>query len=71
MGRLAAGRHPRLILDAYKEDEREKIAQVLGKTYEEAMQEQLLPYTIVSTFEQTPKAASLVCANDENEVVGS
>jgi hypothetical protein len=53
----------RLILDAYGENQ-EKIAQALGVTYEEAIQQQLLPYTIVSAFENH-KFAWLVC--DKNE----
>jgi hypothetical protein len=57
-----------LILDAYEEEKREQIAQALGVTYLEALQQQLLPYTIVSTLERNPKMASLVCGNDENEV---
>ena len=54
-----------LILEAY--GEQQKIAQALGVTYEEAMQQQLLPYTIVSVFEHK-KFASLVYGNDQNEV---
>ncbi len=49
-----------LILEAYG-DEREKIAQPLGVTYEEVVQQQLLPYTIVSMFEEDKKFLSLVC----------
>ena len=58
----------RLILDAYDEDRREQIAQALGVTFEEAMQQQLLPYTIVSTLEREPKMAYLVCGRDEGKV---
>lgn len=36
-----------LILDAYQQPEREQIAQALGVTYEEAMEQQLLPYAVV------------------------
>lgn len=57
----------RLILDAYG-DEQEKIAQALGVTYEEAMQQRLLPYIIVSTLEREHKFARLVCNRDEIEV---
>jgi hypothetical protein len=57
----------RLILDAYGEKQ-EQIAQALGVTYEEAMQQQLLPYTIVSTFEKDHKLARLACNEDEGEV---
>ena len=56
-----------LILDAYG-DKQQKIAQALGVTYEEAMQQQLLPYTIVSAFEQNQEFASLACYKDPNEV---
>ena len=42
----------RLILDAYEDDRRDQIAQASGVTYHEAIQQQLLPYTIVSQFEQ-------------------
>jgi hypothetical protein len=56
-----------LILEAYG-DQQEKIAQASGATYEEAIQQQLLPYTIVSTFEKEPKFALLACGKDENEV---
>jgi hypothetical protein len=40
-----------LILDAYAEDKRQRIAQALGVTYDEAVLEQLLPYVVVSQFE--------------------
>ena len=49
-----------LILEAYG-DKREKIAQPLGVIYEEVVQQQLLPYTIVSMFEEDKKFLSLVC----------
>lgn len=57
----------RLILDAYG-DEQEKIAQALGVTYEEAMQQRLLPHIIVSALEENDKFALLACNGDENEV---
>jgi hypothetical protein len=56
-----------LILDAYG-DQKEKIAQASGVTYDEAIQQQLLPYSIVSTFEKEPKFASLACGNNEDEI---
>ena len=37
-------------------------------TYHEAIQQQFLPYTIVSQFEQTPKFAWLACYKDEKKV---
>ena len=57
----------RLILDAYGDDQ-EKIAQALGVTYEEAIEQQLLPYTIVSAFETNHKFAWLACNRNEGEV---
>jgi hypothetical protein len=57
----------RLILDVYGEKQKE-IAQALGVTYEEAIQQQLLPYTIVSSFETNDKLAWLACGKDEGEV---
>ncbi len=56
-----------LILDAYG-DKNNVISQALGVTYEEAMQQQLLPYVVVSAFEQNPRIASLVCDRDEQPV---
>ena len=59
----------RLILDAYDEHRREQIAQVTGVTYDEAIQQQFLPYTIVSIFERYPrKFALLLKDKDENKV---
>jgi len=57
----------RLILDVYGDDQK-KIAQALGVTYEEAIQQQLLPYTIVSAFEKNHKFAWLACNKNEGEV---
>ncbi len=51
-----------IILDAY-EDKGDKLAQAVGVTYEEAMEQQLLPYAIVSRFEVNPKFLSLVFPN--------
>ena len=48
-----------IILEAY-EDKRDKLAQAVGATYDEAMQQQLLPYSVVSRFELSPKFRSLV-----------
>ncbi len=42
-----------VILDAYGE-RRDHVVRALGVTYEEAMQQQLLPYAIVSTVEENP-----------------
>ena len=53
-----------VILDAY-EDQRDKLAQAVGVTYEEAMQQQLLPYSIVSRFEGNPRFLRLVYPNGE------
>ncbi len=47
-----------VILEAY-EDQREKLAQAVGVTYEEAMQQQLLPYSIESVLDR-PKLLSLM-----------
>ena len=58
-----------LILEAYDEDKRKQIAQVMGVTYNEAIQQQLLPYTIVSPPDWNDKTAWLVCNKDENEVL--
>ena len=54
-----------LILDAYA-DQRRTIAQALGVTYEEAVQEQLLPYAVVSQFEHE-KMRLLACGRDEGK----
>jgi hypothetical protein len=56
-----------LILDAYG-DRRQRIAQALGVTPEEAVQEQFLPYAVVSAFEQNPKFASLACGGNQSEI---
>jgi hypothetical protein len=58
----------RLILDAYGEKQQQQIAQALGVTFEEAMQQQLLPYVVVSTLEREPTFALLLCSKDENKV---
>jgi hypothetical protein len=47
-----------VILDAYG-DLREKLVQAVGVTYEEAMQQQLLPYSIVSALDR-PKLLGLM-----------
>ena len=39
-----------IILEAYTEKD-DKLAQAVGVTYEEAMEQQLLPYAVVSRFE--------------------
>lgn len=49
-----------LILEAYG-DKREKIAQPLGVTYEEAIQQQLLPYKVASRFEVDKSFLYWVC----------
>jgi hypothetical protein len=54
----------RLILDAY-DDKQKEIAQALGVTYEEAIQQQLLPYTIVSNIEKTGQSTNIYPAKDE------
>lgn len=54
-----------IILEAYA-DKEDELAQAVGVTYEEAMQQQLLPYAIKSRFEVSPKFLSLVCP-DPNE----
>lgn len=54
-----------LILDAYG-DKQQQIAQALGVTYEEAVQEQLLPYAVVSQFEHE-KMRLLACGRDEGK----
>jgi hypothetical protein len=51
-----------IILDACK-DNPQRIAQALGVTYDEALQEQLLPYAVVSQFEHD-KFRFLVCNKD-------
>ena len=53
-----------VIMEAY-EDQRDKLAQAVGVTYEEAMQQQLLPYSIVSRFEVSPKFLSKVYLNPD------
>ena len=59
-----------VILDAYK-DQRDKLAQAVGVTYEEAMQQQLLPYSIVSRFEVSPKFLRLVSPNRDEALSDS
>jgi len=66
--KLTSEERSRLILDAYDDDKREQIAQASGVTYDEAMQQQLLPYTIVSTFEKEPTFASRAFGNNKNEI---
>ncbi len=51
-----------IILEAYTEKE-DKLAQAVGVTYEEAMEQQLLPYAVVSRFELEKKFLSLVSPN--------
>lgn len=57
-----------LIRDAYDHDKREQIAQASGVTYDEAIQQGLLPYTIVSSFEQNAKFASQACYKDKSAI---
>jgi hypothetical protein len=57
----------RLILDAYA-DRQNEIAQALGVTYVEAIEQQLLPYAVISALEQNPKFAFLVCGGDKNKI---
>ncbi len=47
-----------VILEAY-EDQRDRLAQAVGVTYEEAMQQQLLPYSVVSALDR-PKLLRLM-----------
>jgi hypothetical protein len=57
-----------VILDAYK-DQREKVSQALGVTYDEAMDQQLLPYSIdagVRFHENEVKATLHVTDDDLN-----
>ena len=48
----------KIILEAY-EDNGDIVAQAVGATYEEAMQQQLLPYAVASRCEVSPKFLSL------------
>jgi hypothetical protein len=54
----------KIILEAF-DDQGDKVSQAVGATYDEAMQQQLLPYSIVSRFEISPKFLSLVYTSDE------
>lgn len=56
----------RLILDAYGENQ-EKVAQAMGVTFEEAMEQQLLRHVVVSQLENH-KFAWLACDKDEERV---
>jgi hypothetical protein len=56
-----------LILEAYGDKPHGYIAQALGVTYQEAIQQQLLPYAVVSALEQNRKMLSLVCGDNKNK----
>jgi hypothetical protein len=56
-----------LILEAYG-DRQATISQALGVTYEEAVQQQLLPYAVVSVLEENPEFASKACSGDLRKV---
>jgi len=56
-----------LILEAYG-DRQANISQALGVTYEEAMQQQLLPYAVVSFLEENQEFASKACHGDPSEI---
>jgi hypothetical protein len=53
-----------IILEAYGE-RRDRIVRAVGATYDEALQEQLLPYAIVSTVQENDKARRLMTPTPE------
>ena len=56
-----------LIFEAYSDKQR-AISQALGVTYDEAMRQQLLPYSIVSLIEENETTALSVCQGDHREI---
>lgn len=62
---IPSAERTKVILEVY-EDRREKLAQAVGVTYEDAMQQQLLPYSIESALDRS-KFLRLMRLNPEQE----